>query len=161
MYTLVRVYLSKDCDASVSSLAGLLIGVGTCFYVEEGVELGSWRPDCSNVDYSSTNGEDTGNSYSNGQDDGGTNVESALETATGALTLTAGSAASTSTEASTAAATTTSPLIAAPSSAASTSTTSAGSASPTTSGTSATVSTKRGWAAGWVLSLAAISAALF
>jgi len=155
----LRIYLSTDCDASAFSLAGLLIGAGTCFYVEEGVELGSWRPDCPNVDYSSTDGADTGNSYSNGQDDGGANVEAALVTATGAVTLTAASSPTSSEEASSAAAaTTTAPLIAAPSSAPST--TAAGSASPTTTGTSAATSLRRGRVAGLVLSLAAISAVL-
>ncbi|KAJ4524396.1 hypothetical protein HRR83_002517 [Exophiala dermatitidis] len=59
----IRSYTSSNCDPSSSSLAGVLIGVGTCFYIDEGVDLGSWRPDCPGVDYSSTNGLDTSNSY--------------------------------------------------------------------------------------------------
>ncbi|EHY56402.1 hypothetical protein ABEF92_006630 [Exophiala dermatitidis] len=59
----IRSYTSSNCNPSSSSLAGVLIGVGTCFYIDEGVDLGSWRPDCLGVDYSSTNGLDTSNSY--------------------------------------------------------------------------------------------------
>ncbi|KAL2401581.1 hypothetical protein ABEF93_007303 [Exophiala dermatitidis] len=59
----IRSYTSSNCNPSSSSLAGVLVGVGTCFYIDEGVDLGSWRPDCPGVDYSSTNGLDTSNSY--------------------------------------------------------------------------------------------------
>ena len=93
----MRTYLSTSCDPAQSSLSGLLIPVGNCFYVEEGTTLGSWRADCAGVDYSSTNGLDTGNSYTNHANDGGDTVYSALVTATGAVTLTA-SSATTSTE---------------------------------------------------------------
>ncbi|KAI1619690.1 hypothetical protein EDD37DRAFT_654582 [Exophiala viscosa] len=81
----LRTYESTNCDPSASSLAGLDVSVGTCFYVEEGVTLGSWRPDCSGIDYSSTNGEDTGSSYA-----------SSSSGVTGVVTLTASSTTSSS-----------------------------------------------------------------
>ncbi|KIV82759.1 hypothetical protein PV11_04841 [Exophiala sideris] len=81
----VRTYQSTNCDPSASSLAGLDVSLGTCFYVEEGVTLGSWRPDCSGVDYSSTNGEDQGSSYA-----------SSSSSITGVITLTASSTSSSS-----------------------------------------------------------------
>ncbi|KAK5446569.1 hypothetical protein LTS15_009501 [Exophiala xenobiotica] len=101
----LRTYLSTSCDPVQSSLSGLLIPVGNCFYVEEGTNLGSWRADCPGVDYSSTNGLDTGNSYTNNANDGGDNVYSALVTATGAVTLTASTATTSATESAAAATT--------------------------------------------------------
>ncbi|EXJ87296.1 hypothetical protein A1O3_04255, partial [Capronia epimyces CBS 606.96] len=84
---LVRSYLSSNCDPSASSLAGLLITVGTCFYIDEGVSLGSWRADCAGVDYTYTTGLDKSNSYSNSSN-AAPAVQSILRTATGVVTVT-------------------------------------------------------------------------
>ncbi|EXJ83459.1 hypothetical protein A1O1_07082 [Capronia coronata CBS 617.96] len=89
----IRSYLSSNCDPSTSSIAGILIAVGTCFYVDEGVNLGSWRPDCAGVDYSSSNGLDKGNSYSNGTNTAPA-VQSVLMTATGGVVTFTGVTAS-------------------------------------------------------------------
>ncbi|KAJ9645632.1 hypothetical protein H2204_001213 [Knufia peltigerae] len=98
----LRIYTSSDCSPLASSPAGLLVPGGNCFFVDEGVDLGSWRPDCAGVDYSSSNGLDRGNSYSNNANDGSDEIYSALVTANGGVvTLTATAAASTSTSSST------------------------------------------------------------
>ncbi|KIW19236.1 hypothetical protein PV08_03530 [Exophiala spinifera] len=98
----LRIYLSSDCSPLAPSPAGLLVPAGNCFFVEEGVDLGSWRPDCAGVDYSSSNGLDKGNSYNNNTNDGSADIYSALVTATGVVTVTAASSSSTTASSSSA-----------------------------------------------------------
>lgn len=92
----MRIYRSADCSPLALSPAGLLVPVGNCFFIDEGVYLGSWRPDCAGVDYASSNGLDKGNSYSNNANDGSDEIYSALVTASGVVTLTATTTASSS-----------------------------------------------------------------
>ncbi|KAK5051472.1 hypothetical protein LTR84_003124 [Exophiala bonariae] len=96
---LLRTYNTPNCNPS--SLSGLLVNSGTCFYADahEAVML-SWRADCAGVDYGDSNGEDHGNSYTSssvsddgsGASEGEDTAESALvasilATATGPVTV--------------------------------------------------------------------------
>lgn len=81
----VRTYTSNTC--SPSELSGVLITPGTCFFADHATQLGSWRADCIDADYSFTNGDDIGNSWSS--DTGGADgIVEILATATGPVTIT-------------------------------------------------------------------------
>lgn len=81
--SLVRTYSSSTC--SPSTLSGLLLSAGTCFYVSESEPIGSYRADCVGIDYTDSNGDDHGNSYS--VDAGDADVVDILATATGPVTV--------------------------------------------------------------------------
>lgn len=70
--------------------------MGTCFFVDDRVTLGSWRADCPGVDYSYSDGKDKGNSFLHvagiQEDD---NMEGLLGTATGVVTVQPSSMAAT------------------------------------------------------------------
>ncbi|KEF57142.1 uncharacterized protein A1O9_07332, partial [Exophiala aquamarina CBS 119918] len=80
----LRTYDSATC--SPSTISGLLLAAGTCFYTGETEHIGSWRADCVGIAYTDSNGDDHGNSYSS--DAGNAEVVDILATATGPVTVT-------------------------------------------------------------------------